>query len=253
MNLLMDVGNSRVKWAWSEDGGLEDPDQLDRPELPGESSVLDVALGATGNRPSRILAANVAGNDYGRALNVITEELFGRPIEFVATTASAHGVINGYPQPELLGVDRWVSLVAAFHHQGGPVCVVDAGSACTIDALDATGRHLGGVIVPGLGMMERALRADTGDLAERSDRSGRGVPGIFATDTRAAIRSGCRYALAALADRAVSELTTGLSSAPRVVVAGGDGAELRGYMTTATLSAPDLVLQGLALFAEETP
>ena len=94
-------------------------------------------------------------------------ETIGRPPEFASSTDTAAGVRNGYSNPAQLGVDRWLAVIGAFHRHRDACCVVDAGTALTIDGVDATGQHLGGFIVPGPRLMVESLLTGTSDLADR--------------------------------------------------------------------------------------
>ena len=118
-----------------------------------------------------IAVSNVAGPEFAQALNHALERAGTRArIWYARSTARGGGVRNAYERPELLGVDRWAALVGAYARlraAGGrsPVCVADAGTALTIDALASDGRHLGGLILPGIALQRTALLASTADIA----------------------------------------------------------------------------------------
>jgi type III pantothenate kinase len=150
-----------------------------------------------GSGIERVLAVTVAGPDTRSAL-VAAAALAGiTQVDFVAASAAQSGVRNAYPQPHLLGADRWVAAIGAYHLARGACCVVDIGTAATIDAITADGQHLGGFIVPGPALMMSSLHAGTSNLAAHTAASLAGTPELFADNTRDAIERGCRIALAA--------------------------------------------------------
>ena len=176
---------------------------------------------------------------------------FGSPVLLARPVPLAAGLVNGYRDPSQLGVDRWLAMRAALTRQPGPWCVVDAGTATTIDLVAAGGQHLGGVIIPGPTLMGSALRRETGDL----DRLAGAVdpPGSPADhdsfggrDTGTAISLGIWRATAGLVAQARTSL-----GAPRVpvnvLVTGGDGPALIPWLGGSPGSCPLLVLEGLAL------
>jgi type III pantothenate kinase len=247
MMLLVDIGNTRVKWAAWSAGELA-------PQRAAEHanwSVPDWQRELFGGMQyGRVLAATVAGAASKDALQAAAAASGVERVEFVASTASAFGVTNAYPQPALLGVDRWMALIGAWHRQRSACCVVDIGTAATVDTIDGRGRHLGGFIVPGPRLMSAALRAGTSDLAAHVAQSPGGGGQLFADNTHDAIERGCRVALAALVDRSVAELQRQAGAAPQLIVTGGACGEVLPYVVSASLCMPDLVLQGLAVVAQ---
>jgi type III pantothenate kinase len=247
MMLLVDIGNTRVKWAsWS--AGELSPQRAAEHAAWSARDWQRELFGAT--QFGRVLAATVAGAASKDALQAAAAASGVKEVEFAASTASACGVTNGYPQPALLGVDRWMALIGAWHQQRTACCVVDIGTATTIDTIDCGGRHLGGFIVPGPRLMSAALRTGTSDLAAHVARSASGGGQLFADNTRDAIERGCRMALAALVDRSLAELQRQAGAAAQLIVTGGASAEVLPYVVSTGLCLPDLVLRGLAVLAQ---
>jgi type III pantothenate kinase len=246
MMLLVDIGNTRVKWATHADGRLS-------PQRAAEHAVWTVADWQRelfrGQRIDSVLVATVAGDDSRRALEAATRSAGAARVEFVTSTAAAAGVRNAYSNPPLLGVDRWVAMIGAYDLARGACCVVDIGTAATLDAVDATGQHLGGFIVPGPQLMVRSLHAGTSDLAARTVASGGGGAELFAVNTRDAIERGCRVALAALVDRMQAEVLRRTGTTPRLLCTGGAMDEVLPYVLSTHERVPDLVLRGLARIA----
>jgi type III pantothenate kinase len=244
--LLVDIGNTRVKWAACDDGALE-------PQQAGayaQWTVSDWQRSLFGSRRiDRVIAASVAGEDSARMLTEAANRSGVTDVRFIASTATAGGVRNAYPDPRLLGVDRWVAVIGAYQLCGGACCVVDVGTAATVDAVDAAGTHLGGYIVPGPHMMVRSLHVGTTQLASYTAASGAHSGALLADNTREAIERGCRVALAALVDRAHTDLAAATGGIPTVVLTGGAAMEIQPWITAPVRPVPDLVLRGLACLA----
>lgn len=246
MNLLIDIGNTRIKWARGTPDGLEAAGEaLHRERV--DAAVAELL--AAQDPPRRVLAANVAGEALGRVVESAVQQKWQLPVEFAQTQSAAGGITNGYQDYRLLGIDRWLTLLATAA-AGTNVCVVDAGTAVTIDALTAQGRHLGGYIVPGLGLMRAALGAETGNLQSRANESG-GLSGdtapAFGDSTAAAITGGTLAMVCALINQCVKELES-LAAPVDLVLTGGDADRLLPWLPATTRLRPQLVLEGLALY-----
>ena len=118
-------------------------------------------MAALDSAPRAVWIASVAGQVYESELRSSIAARWDVEPWFARSSAAACGVTNSYTSPERMGVDRWLAMIAAWQQARGAVCVVDAGSALTIDFLDSHGVHTGGYILPGLRMMERALLEGT--------------------------------------------------------------------------------------------
>ena len=220
--LAIDVGNTRLKWTLYERPavgarvlaqGVEFLEQLDRlaegpwAELP---------------EPTRMLGCIVAGQAVKHRAQEQMEHWGVEPRWVVASEAEA-GLINGYDFPSRLGADRWVAMVGARHHmlQRGParpVLLVMVGTAVTVEALDANGRFLGGLIIPGHGIMLRALEGGTAGL-----RVPTGEVREFPTNTSDALTSGGTYAITGAIERMHRHLSKRCGEAPLTLMTGGAG------------------------------
>jgi type III pantothenate kinase len=247
MILLVDVGNTRVKWATLADG-QQSPQ---RAAVHAQWSAADWQRELFGGaRIGHVVAATVAGSDSRAMLEAVARRAGVTSVVFVESTAAMAGVRNAYAEPNLLGVDRWVAVIGAYHLAHGACCVADVGTAATLDTVDASGRHLGGFIVPGPQMMIRSLHAGTSNLAAYTAASPAGGAELFADNTRDAIERGCRIAVAALVDRTYAELAQRTQSVPRLYCTGGAMSEVLPYVRASCETVPDLVLRGLARIAE---
>ena len=232
--LLVDIGNSRVKWAVAEHGELKVGAAFpsDAAEFGKSLDRLWRDMGA----PRAAHASNVAGDAMADRLAEWVARRWNLPVRFARSEARAHGVINGYRQPERLGVDRWMGLIALRHDYALPACLVDCGTALTLDVLDETGRHLGGLIAPGPALMRRALLRETQGVRPEGTAAG----GPLGLDTAAC---------AGLVEKTLSELAPALDRAPTLVLSGGDGGLLGQALPIPYRLAPDLVLRGLLIIA----
>jgi type III pantothenate kinase len=249
MILVIDVGNTRLKWAWLTSTGLSDQQAVvHRDAKPG---IWTTALFESGQKPHRVLVSNVAGPVMAKTLTRLTKKVFRVNIEFVTASQEYHGLTNGYLDPSLLGADRWLALIGAWTKARSALCVVDAGTAVKVDSVDANGQHLGGLIVPGIHMMREALMNKTSDIAKAAQHSTPSLAGILANNTIGAVSRGAVFALAGMADRAaeVIEQSTGIK--PKLFITGGDAGMITGTMRSHGEIVPDLVLQGLAVIAAQ--
>jgi type III pantothenate kinase len=253
--LLLDIGNTRLKWAWLEDGRAGPARAVQHhgaaTAWQAELEEWHAALEAEGRSPERILASNVAGGAFARTLGGWSKARFGFWPEFVTATASACGVTSAYASPAALGVDRWLGLIAARDAGEGSACIVNAGTAVTIDALDAGGRQLGGFILPGLKLMTDALYSRTQNVAPAAAAEPPAARGFFAVNTAGAVELGPLLAVASLADRAVTELMRAGGAEPRLLLTGGDAERVQRHLLRPASLVPDLVIAGLAVLARQ--
>ena len=250
MRLLIDIGNTRIKWATLTREGLgvrSAQAYSDWDQARFTQRVLD-----SSPPPERVLVSNVAGEAAAKLVREAVANQWGLETEFVDSTAEACGVRNAYAQPANLGVDRWLSLIAVHGLRPGLTCIVGIGTAMTIDGLDASGRHLGGAIVPGPDLMVDSLLRNTSDIARRAEQ-GRSGEGLFADNTLAAIQQGAAHALAALVERACDMLRAQAGTAPTLILSGGSAAAIGQLLHRQYDALPDLVLQGLARWSNCHP
>jgi type III pantothenate kinase len=240
---LVDAGNARLKWACLDGAALTNHGHA---LLVGDAASAVAALRARVGAPSRVLIANVAGAEVGALL----AEAFGSAAQFVTPRASFAGVTCGYREPQRLGVDRWLAVIAAYQKAADWVCVVDAGTALTADAVSGRGEHQGGLILPGLGLMADSLQQRTSDIGSGGRReSPPGGLALFGRSTEEAVTRAALLASAALVDRCVEQLEQAAGHAPRLMLTGGDGEALMPWLESHCEFHPHLVLDGLALMA----
>ncbi len=250
MILLIDVGNTRLKWAWLTTSGLSDQQAVVHRDV--KPDLWTAALFDTSQKPERVLVANVAGDAMAKNLTRLTKKTYGLKIEFVTASRQFHELSNGYLDPSLLGADRWLAIIGAWTRAHSALCVVDAGTAVKVDSVDAHGQHLGGLIVPGIHMMREALLKRTSDIAKAAELSTPSMAGILANNTIGAVSRGAVFALAGLADRAAEIIEQNTGVKPQLFITGGDAGMITGTMRTRGEIVPDLVLRGLAVIAAQS-
>jgi type III pantothenate kinase len=242
MRLLLDLGNTRLKWALEHEG---------RWLAQGAAAWNDgTALLASDwqalPRPGAAFGASVVDTAREQAVAAQVQASFGLPVDWLRTPASACGVRNAYAEPGRLGVDRFLAMVAAHAAGVGDCVLVGVGTALTLDALTADGRHLGGLIAPGPRLMQQALLGATAQVRPYSD----GVLVDAADNTADAVMSGCWHAAAALVERFVARVAPRLGTAPSVRLDGGDAAGLAELLGLPAGIVEHGELRGLAVWAQ---
>lgn len=264
--LLIDCGNTRLKWArchppqpaaapFEATGALEL-----HPLRRSGSRLLEVLRSCPPGTQTHV--CNVAGVEVGRQVASLIARAGLPAPRFARSVAAAAGIHNAYSEPWRLGVDRWVAMIGARAcFPGRPLCLVAVGSALTVDLLSAAGRHRGGCIVPGPSMMIEALLQRTAGIRARA-RLGQALlrrwpqgsvapprPRLFARDTRAALLGGAAHAGAALVEHAMREARRSLHVEPRLLLGGGAAELIGALLHTPFERADELVLRGLAVLA----
>jgi type III pantothenate kinase len=242
--LALDIGNTRLKWA------LYDAARPGSPARSHGASFLetldDLAEGEWRDLapPDRMLGCIVAGE----AVRVRVEqqlEHWDLAPRWVVPSAQQAGVTNGYEHPSRLGADRWVALIGARWRvlsRGAPrpALVVMVGTAVTVDALDTQGRFLGGLILPGFGLMLKALEMGTAGLKVPT-----GEVVEFPTNTSDALMSGGAYAIAGAVRRQYRRLQARCGQDPLVLMGGGAAVKLAPITDLPLEHVDSLIFDGL--------
>ncbi len=249
--LAIDIGNTRLKWSLYDAArpgasllahGAEFLDHIERladgpwAELPGPSSMLGCA---------------VAGDAVRRRAEEQVVERFDCSPRWVVSSAAEAGIVNGYDHPTRLGADRWVAMIGARHRMlaQGPACpmvVVMIGTAVTVEAVDAYGKFLGGLILPGHGIMLRALESGTAGLHVPT-----GEVREFPTNTSDALTSGGTYAIAGAVERMVQHVRAHCGAEPACYMTGGAGWKMAPSMNGNFELVDSLIMDGLLVIAQE--
>jgi type III pantothenate kinase len=254
--LLLDLGNSRIKWTVWRAGRIGRQHAEAHDGWSSRDFEREIFREPGARRCSRALLASVAGAGPETALARAVARVLGVRPMFASSLRSAAGVTTQYREPWRLGVDRFLAVIAAHRRAAHrAACVASIGTAVTVDVVDAQGVHRGGVIAPGPGLMVRSLLDDTAGIERRARESRPRVlhrdfsaDGLFARSTRSAIDRGSLLAVAALIDRAVTVSRAELGGAPRLLLTGGGAYQVSAWVPRVHEIVPDLVLRGLALY-----
>lgn len=241
VRLVLDAGNTRVKWALVRDGEF-----VTNGAVPTQAP--DALADAWRDLPLdgvRTLACSVAAPAVRERIRALVHAATQTDPTWFAAGERCAGVYNRYERPTQLGVDRWAALVGARARTDDPVVVVNAGTAITVDALAATGEFLGGLILPGVGVMLDALAQRTAGLQSTPGRFSE-----FPRNTADAMTTGALDAAAGAVARLVDRLAAREGVAPAIILSGGSAPTLAPGLPARTLRVEHLVLEGL-LVADE--
>jgi len=247
MNLLVDIGNARIKWALQDADSWTSGEPLQRKNRAFKDIVRPAWKDL--DAPERVIVSNVAGEDYRKSVQTWIKRRWKVTPDFLPVTAQQCGVSNAYSVPQRLGADRWATLLAVHTHYKGPAVVIDCGTAITIDAMAADGTHLGGLIVPGMELMVSALTGQApGITIEEADNQ---EISLLGRSTEAAVSGGVLYTAIALVERVFMDLQGELGNRTNLLLTGGDATRVLPLLGSRPEYVPDLVLKGLAVYAEE--
>ncbi len=236
--LQFDVGNSSAKWRL-----MAGAEVLARGVYLRDDGDSRERLLACSDAVDRIWIASVASEEAEFHLGMMLQERWQVEPWFARSEAHTGALVNSYQQPLRMGVDRWLAMLGAWRRHPARLCVVDAGSALTIDLVGADGRHEGGYIIPGPSLMERALLLDTDRVRFAEEAVYDLAPG---TSTAEAVRHGIALAQAAAVRVAMEQ--AGVPQ-PRLYLCGGGAETLQRLLGGAGAWVPDLVFEGLEVMA----
>jgi type III pantothenate kinase len=236
MILCLDAGNTRLKWGLREGRSWRTQGVFALDEIGGIATLLPAVS-------EHILACNVAGDAVAQRIEDSVAP-FGVPLEWFKSTAACCGVTNGYANPAQLGADRWAALVGARGLHAGNALVVMSGTATTIDVLGADGKFRGGLILPGLELMQKSLARNTAGLPEA-----RGAYRDIPANTDDAIASGALQATLGAIERMQRLACRPVSADFCVLLSGGAADALAPHLDLPLRRVDNLVLEGLARVA----
>ncbi len=279
MILLIDAGNSRIKWRMLEMPRQGILGQQYRCGVVASSAAAELARAWQGCRCQSVVVSCVANDAVQSALaqaiaGVVSADESNVAVHWLRPEREKYGLINRYAAPEKLGADRYAALIAAARLRVGNCVVVSVGTATTIDALSQLnnqqsefmgGEFMGGVILPGPAMMRAALLQGTGQIERKMMTA---VPlaqasslafsqdtfsqAIFPQDTAAAVESGIVLAQVGAVHAMRDRITQADAAPPLVILTGGARGEIRDGLQAELIDIEDLVLEGLAWIALES-
>lgn len=246
MILLIDIGNTRIKWALVDANGVI---------LPGDSFSLENPFAAIKElfkqfkqRPRSIVISNVKDPQIS---NILTETalltLDIMPFEIYSTEHSSY-ISNGYQIPRQLGADRWCAMHGAAMQTEKPYLVIDAGTCVTIDAVDADGNHMGGLILPGLACSAKAIELVTNINIEEVEKQ---QPEFLPINTYDAIKLGAHISLLSTVKQTYDDFKRFTKCEPLVFITGGDSEQISKLVDINTIVDPHLVFKGMSVLAME--
>ena len=249
--LAIDIGNTRLKWSLYDAARPEasllahGAEFLDHIERLADGPWADLPA------PASMLGCVVAGDAVRRRAEEQVTERFDCSPRWVVSSAAEAGIVNGYDHPTRLGADRWVAMIGARHRMlaegpARPMVVVMIGTAVTVEAIDVHGKFLGGLILPGHGIMLRALESGTAGLHVPT-----GDVREFPTNTSDALTSGGTYAIAGAIERMVQHVRAHDGAEPACYMTGGAGWKMAPAMSTEFQLVESLIMDGLLVIAQE--
>ena len=244
--LLVDIGNTNLKWCWLKHGERSKTFFAPHRERSG-SELLDESWYGS-KVVSQVLIANVSVPQLNEEVSAWVAKRWGCPVHVLKSERFFSGVTNAYRDPQQLGVDRWLTLLAAHREYPGDNCIVDCGTAITIDLLHGGGEHQGGLILPGFTLMRNALLDKT--HIPRVDGDPETIP-VLARDTQSAVASASLYAAVALVGYVLNYAKARVGSVPRLLLTGSDAERLRSGLGTDAIQDAELIMKGLTIYAEE--
>lgn len=236
-HLLIDAGNTRVKWAVVADGVWQSHGSNDYADLSTLSRMLSAGIECT--------VASVARSAHENQLKTLLAQFNIEP-RWLTADAQFRDIKNTYANPNQLGVDRWMGLIAARQRTLAPSLVVSLGTAMTVDALSADGVFLGGLIIPGRSLMQQALRQGTAQVAAVG-----GAWQAFPQTTADAVQSGIIAAMGGAIQMQYVRFAEVCGCMPQCLLTGGDAAMLLPYLDLPAEHVPFLVLEGIDRVVKE--
>lgn len=245
--LLIDLGNSSLKWALTTGKDLVRSGHWHHGEFTPRAGAERLMQAAGGVSVQRILMSAVARPATVTAVEQALRQVFGVTPEKLVSPPAACGLRNAYTEPAQLGADRWAAMVAAWRRAAGPVVVVDCGTAVTVDAVDGRGAMLGGAIFPGLQLLRDSLLEGTGSVRPR----GEGEVELVTRSTDDAVAVGVQTGWQGAVMQLVQRYRQLLGVVAPVFLTGGDAARLGDVLPAPVECYPELVLEGLNIIARE--
>lgn len=248
--LAIDIGNTRLKWALYAKPQRHAAPLAQGAEFLEQIDTLAEGAWASLPGPERMLGCVVAGDTVRRRVEQQMHELWEVNASWVVPSEAEGGLVNGYDHPSRLGADRWVAMIGARQHMlergaARPMVLAIVGTAVTVEAIDAQGRFLGGLIVPGHGIMLRALESGTAGLHVPT-----GEVREFPTNTSDALTSGGTYAIAGAIERMVRHVRQHCGASPLCLMTGGAGWKMAPSMGEPFELVDNLIFEGLLSLAQ---
>lgn len=246
MILLVDIGNTRLKWAYLENnifsfGGASRYD---------DKSLENILATIWKELPllQQVYIASVAKKKIADNVQDWIKHNYSVTCQFLSSQNNFEKLHNAYRHPQQLGIDRWMSLVACYRNYQKPFAVFNCGTAVTVDAVDTHGKHIGGLIIPGLELMQQTLVKKTAGCKMQSKLANK-TDSLLAGNTHQAISGGSLYAIAAFIQKLTEELQHELGQNLTCLISGGDARAVFPLLSEKFIYEENLVLRGVEVMA----
>lgn len=245
MNLLADIGNTRVKWACADAKTLfgHGAFTYTRDTL---SELLRRNWGGL-ERPEQVCFASVAGAGVTAQVHEFVRSAWELEARQAVTEKERGGLRNAYDDVAAMGVDRWLAMLAAWSRYKKPLCIIDSGTALTVDIILGNGQHAGGFILPGLSLMAAALARETHGIRSRQEQD---LELEYGRSTAACISNGFAFAVAGLLDRCFSKTREEQGVELLSIITGGAAEQALPLVPGRHIHEPHLVLRGLHIWSQ---
>ena len=247
MILLVDLGNSFLKWVFFNSGVLE---YYSREKIENSNvvQILDKCWPVL-DKPERILISSVASSAQYSKLVEWCKNKWRLAPERIISVSSAYGVKNCYSEPAKLGSDRWLAMIAAYQRYKGNICIIDCGTAITADIVLANGKHYGGYIVPGLYLTQQTLLNETAGISGIPMKPDNKILLEPGTSTTECIQRGAIITAVGFIEKIHNYLAHQFEDKFTYLITGGDAEYLIPHLSVNVYHVPLLVLDGLAVIA----
>ena len=238
VKLLIDQGNTRLKWVLARDGEIDE-------NSAGQGNLeafMQACLQDASILPASVLISSVASKEEARVLAEFCESRWDLKAQLLESTGQLGGVHNAYREPKMLGVDRWLAIVGAVARHGKPVVIWDLGTATTLDAVDQSGQHLGGMIYPGPATMFDSLSRDTNLRVPPNLENSAVTPG---RSTGSCIGNGVYAAQVGALNQFLRNTSEELGGTPMLLVTGGAASQILPRLDFEYIHDPWLVFRGM--------
>ena len=240
--LCIDVGNTRIKWCVWQGENIQQHAVAEY-ELQQLDALLEQWFCKLDQQD--VFVSSVAGRLVNDVIELWFSKTWQKLANFVESKEFQLGVSNSYKDVHQMGVDRWIAMLAAYQRYQSAVCVIDCGTAVTLDIVDNSGKHLGGLIMPGLNMMRQSLSEGANAIRLQD-----GNELLLANNTTDAVSGGCFHLLVSGLNSLYLQYKKQVKTSMACVVTGGDGEKIAKYMECDCQFEADLILYGLRLTAE---
>lgn len=264
MILLIDIGNSRSKWAltneargvkWLATGQWDNQEFDQRHWLAQFNALKEKVTQEYGAVIEAVAISCVATDRVWALLGDYSEQVFAVTPYQAHSEPSYQGqhrrtLVNSYKVAQALGIDRWLAMVAGIELLPSAFAVIDAGTAITLDVVNSEGLHLGGHIIPGQQLMQSTLLKDTGRIgwSAQHNLDAQSASDWLADNTRSAVELGALHAGVAYLEYSIAKLRCQFQL-ETIIITGGDASQLMGLLSQQSQNhlkhEKDLVLQGL--------